>query len=189
MIQLHPDYLLFQLPDGQAVPCSAETITIELIGEAAAQLDPEVIKNAAAAVLHYFTHDQGRQCVSVGEFSLALERVLRGFGYEVVSGDAPEGAAPPAVPGPVAALDELADTAGRGGELLFFHELRAEVRRQLGAQPGRLCFSGLRPCVKSLLGARRWTSRCQGMSDAIVNFVRDCARLEPRERGCAILIR
>ena len=54
MIQLHSDCLVFKSETGQAIPCSAELVTIELIGEAARLLDPDLLQHAAAAVLHYF---------------------------------------------------------------------------------------------------------------------------------------
>lgn len=185
MIQLHPDYLMFELPNGDSVPCSAETVTFELIGDAADNLDPEVIKNAAAAVLHYFQQDLKRDCVSVGEFSEALEEVLRGFGFNVQSACSSK----PAVP-VEADLTALAREAGPEFELFFFQRLRAEVRQQLNRSPGgRLNLFGLRPCVKHLLGASRWSRRCEGMSDRIVDYVRDCLTREHREQDCAVLIR
>ena len=54
MIQLHPDCLLFEMPGGEAIPCSAELITVNLLGEAADLLDPDLVQNAARAVIHYF---------------------------------------------------------------------------------------------------------------------------------------
>jgi hypothetical protein len=83
MIQLNPDCLIFQTSNGEHIPCSAELVTIELMGETASLVDPEVIRNASAAVLHYFKHELGRTSVSVAEFSSALEKVLRGFGFDV----------------------------------------------------------------------------------------------------------
>jgi len=61
-------------------------VTVELIGEAAAELDPELIRMAARAVLHYFKVEMGKTAVSVGEFSRALAAVLRGFGLSVKAG-------------------------------------------------------------------------------------------------------
>jgi hypothetical protein len=84
MIQLNPDCLVFQTADGDYIPCSAEFVTLELIGDAADLLDPELIQDASAAVLHYFKYELGRTHVSVGEFSMALEKVLRGFGLSVL---------------------------------------------------------------------------------------------------------
>lgn len=186
MIQLHPDYLMFEMPNGDSVPCSAETVTVELMGDAAQNLDPEIIKNAAAAVLHYFQQDLKRDHVSVGEFSDALERVLRGFGLLVSSTAQPAISEPPVR----SDLDSIAQQTADAGELFFFQCLRDEVRQQLEKAPkGRLSFSGLRPCVKHLLRAARWSPRCEGLSDRIVNYVRDCLTQETSDRNCAVIIR
>ncbi len=186
MIQLHPDYLLFELPNGDSVPCSAETVTFELIGEAADDLDPEVIKNAAAAVLHYFQQDLKRASVSVGEFSEALEEVLRGFGFKVET--ACSAKADPRVA--EARLDQLARETADEGDLFFFTRLREELRNILpDAGGGRLHLSGLRPCVKRLLKARRWSPRCERLSDRIVSYVRGCLSHERPTTGCAVMIR
>ena len=186
MIQLHPDYLMFELPNGESVPCSAETVTFELIGEAAGSLDPEVVKNAAAAVLHYFQQDLKRDCVSVGEFSEALEVVLRGFGFKVETACS----AKPQAPATVADLDSLAKNAASYGELFFFAQLRDELRRKLPKPGGgELHLRGLRPCVKHLIGASRWSPRCEGLSDRIVDYVRDFLSREASAADCAVVIR
>ena len=44
MIQLHRDYLLFETAQGQIIPCSAEFVAVELIGEAVGKLDPELVQ-------------------------------------------------------------------------------------------------------------------------------------------------
>ena len=87
MIQLADDYLIFQLNNGESIPCSAELVSIELMGESAASFDRELVQNAATAVLHYFKQELGQDSVTVGEFSAALERVLRGFGISVITPD------------------------------------------------------------------------------------------------------
>lgn len=196
MIQLHPDYLLFELPNGDSVPCSAETVTFELIGEAAENLDPNVIKNAAAAVLHYFHEDLKRDHVSMGEFSEALEQVLRGFGFQVHSDSsaqpepAPKSAPVKPEPAEESNLEALAQRTGDSGDLFFFTRLREEVRQRVHqSAAGRVHFSGLRPCVKRLLGAARWSRRCEGKSDEIVSYVRQCLSNETEGRNCAVVIR
>src|SRR5260370_1161997 len=85
MIQLHRDYLLFETSQGQIIPCSAEFVAVELIGEAVGSLDPELVQQAASAVLHYFKEDLGWTTVTVGEFSKALEQALQALGLQVHS--------------------------------------------------------------------------------------------------------
>src|SRR5689334_9120264 len=83
MILLRPDCLAFESPEGEFIPCSAQQVVVELIGEAAQWLDKEVIVHASEAVLHYFRHEKGKETVSFGEFVAALERVLRGLGLDI----------------------------------------------------------------------------------------------------------
>ena len=96
MIQLKSDCLIFHTTDGEQVPCSAEWVTLELMGEGADLIDPEIVRHASAAVLHYFKHELQRPFVSVGEFALALEKVLRSFGLSVYADHQPAPAPNPA---------------------------------------------------------------------------------------------
>lgn len=174
MIQLNSNSLVFEMANGDAIPCSAEQVTIDLIGEAVNLVDPEVIRQAAAAVLHYFKVEQGRDYVSVMEFSQALTRVLRGFGFDVSGPDA--GAE--SLVTDESDLRQLACDSGKGYELTFFPMLRGEVRRRLGEPRRVLRFRGLRSCVKQLVGARRWSRRCEVLSDQIVDYLRGCLGTE-----------
>jgi hypothetical protein len=183
MIQLHRDYLYFETSQGQIVPCSAELVAVELIGEAIHRLDPEVVQQAATAVLHYFSQDLGYQTVSVSEFAEALESALRTLGVTVRSASAE-------IEDEVVTSDlrELASEAGRAIELSFFPKLRDELRTRLGGSPRKLRFCGLRGCVKQLIGTRRWTQRCQTLHDQIVEFMRDCLHNEAPANSCDLVI-
>src|SRR5580704_1419383 len=79
MIRLAEDCLVFHTSTGDNIPYSAEMISVEVIGEHAAFFDPEFIKHAAGAVFHYFRDELDRESVTVAEFTLALEKILRGF--------------------------------------------------------------------------------------------------------------
>jgi hypothetical protein len=190
MIQLNSDYLIFRTSDGENIPCSAELVTIELIGESISQLDPELVHNASAAVLHYFKDELGKVFVTVGEFSLALERVLRGLGLKVVS-DEPQTSVPH-LPGTMESVEadllQVASAAGKGFELLFFCQLRDELREQLKKSPELVRFKGLRGCVKELTGARRWSHRCQELNDQIVEFLRNSLSTEKKRPSCGLVV-
>lgn len=185
MIQLRSDCLVFKLDNGDAIPCSVEQVTVELIGDAAQTLDPDLIRNAAAAVLHYFKHEQGREYVSISEFSDALEHVLQSFGFEV-SYDENQTQNQPQVSR--TDLRTLASASGKGFELCFFPRLRNAMEQQMGKSPRVICFTGLRSCVKQLVGAKRWTGRCQQLSDQIVEYLRECLNREPHG-NCALLVK
>ena len=187
MIQMQSDYLFFQTPTGEAVPCSAQKVTVELIGSVGGDLDPELVQHAAEAVLHYFKFALHRNSVSVAEFARALECVLDGLGLTVHSEDKPS------VSSSIAELDlrHLACAAGKGYELVFFQGLRKAMRRQLSSSPRVLRFIGLRGCVKQLTGAHRWNGRCDRLHGQILSYLRGCfdAEARPRAGACTLVVR
>lgn len=189
MIQLHSDCLVFKLANGDAIPCSVEQVTVELIGDAAENLDPDLIRHAAAAVLHYFKHEQGREYVSLNEFSEALEHVLQSFGLEVNHEPEKPAANTTGKQGNIVRSDlrKLAFDSGKGFELNFFPCLRKEMEQQLVKAPNVICFTGLRSCVKQLVGARRWSGRCQTLNDQIVDYLRECLTRE-QHGDCALVV-
>jgi hypothetical protein len=184
--------LIFQTGDGEQIPCSAEWVTLELMGDGAAWVDPNIVQNASAAVLHYFKHELNRDFVSVGEFAVALEKVLRGFGLTVYA----DHESPSAVTAESreercvleADLREVASSAGKGFELMFVPHLRDEVKSKLDQSPHVLRFHGLRGCVKQLTGTARWTARCQNLNDQIVDYLRSCWQTEPRAQRCSLVV-
>ena len=70
----------------------------------------------------------------------------------------------------------------------FFENLRKTTIEQLESSPDQIQFSGLRGCVKQLLGARRWSSRCEAMSDQIVAFIRSCFASYANDSSCALVV-
>ena len=187
MILLAQDCLVFQTSAGEGVPYSAEMISVELLGDAADLFDQEFVRHAAAAVFHYFRNELGRDTVTVSEFTLALERVLRGFKLEAAQQSAAETEPTPRVL--LSDLRRLVVEAGKGCELFFFPRLRDELRTQLQRDPQLLCFQGLRSCVKQLTGSRRWTTRCQSLHDQIVEYLRSCMVQEKSGTACALVVK
>ena len=187
MIQLHSHCLVFETATGEHIPCAVEDVSVEVIGAAVDHLDHDLVRQAAAAVLHYFKVERKQTVVTIAEFTAALEEVLRGLGLLVTSTvQKPV----PALAGPVAEanLDDLAAETGEGGELLFFPRLREEMRQQLSQSPRLVRFNGLHDCVKRLVGARRWCDRCRAMSDQIVGYLRQCLD-ENHRADCALVVR
>jgi len=184
MILLSEDYLVLQTDCGEGVPYSAEMISVEIMGEMASLFDPEFLKQAAAAVFHYFRAELGRESVTLAEFADALEKILRGFTVAA--------AAQPGSPAPRVLQSDLCRLAGaakEAGELFFFPLLRDELRAQLSQSPQMLCFGGLRQCVKQLARARRWSTRCQTLHDQIVEFLRSCMSAENCGTSCALVVK
>jgi hypothetical protein len=183
MIALRSDCLVFQLNNGQNIPCSPEMIAVEIVGDAHQQLEPETLRHAAASVFHYFKTELAREAVTVGEFSLALEKALHHLGYDIRAHEAGE---------PVNGVSDgdltlLASEASGALELLFFPRLRDELRVRLRQSPRVVRFRGLRSCVKQLMGVRRWTSRCEQLQDQIVDYLRGCLTAEPAH-NCALVV-
>jgi len=195
MILLRPDCLVFRTIEGEDIPCSAHEVTVELMGDSAKWLDADLVGHAAEAVLHYFKSEKGQNTVSVGEFSEALERVLRGLGLDVKAAgkDTPSfktGDSSSMMPPRVVEADLrlLAGESDLGGELVFFPRLRDVVRRELDGSPKVLRFSGLRDCVKQLTGAKRWSADCQSLNDQIVDYLRNSLRSEQSCSNCAMVV-
>jgi hypothetical protein len=184
MIALNSNCLLFQLVNGESVPCSAEMISIEIVGNSAGLLDPEVLRHAAASVFHYFKIELERETVTVGEFAGALEKVLRQLGLTI----RPDGLE--SRPRQILESDLclIAHESGGSLELFFFPQLRKELRRQLRQSPRVLRLRGLRHCVKQLSGARRWSLRCEKLREQIVEYLRNCLTAEPEQNDCALVV-
>jgi hypothetical protein len=217
MIRLRPDCLAFKSSSGDSIPCTAEQVVIELIGDAAQWLDKDVVRHAAQAVLHFFRTEKGQETVSFSEFVEALEHVLRGLGLDIKATPASDVTASgaPAATGstgfnlvasgaPTAAakananaisrrvvesdLQALAGESAGGAELFFFPRLRDEVHRRLDGAPLVLLFRGLRACVKQVVGVKRWNPACQAMNDQIVEYLRTCLNAEAAARDCSLVV-
>lgn len=186
MIALHSNCLLFKLANGESVPCSADMISVEISEESRGLLEPELLQHAAASVFHYFREELKRDAVTIGEFSMALEKVLGHLGYPIHALTPP---GQPAVPTSTD-LRQLIRESGDSLELFFFPRLRDELRIQLRQTSRVVRFSGLRSCVKQLAGARRWSHRCEELQDQIVEFLRQCMNTENEtgKAGCALVV-
>jgi hypothetical protein len=184
MIALAADHLIFQLANGESVACSVEMITIEIVDSSELLVDAEMLRHASASVFHYFKIELARQTVTVGEFALALEKVLRNFGLTLHADESQ----PFARQILEADLRHIARESADSLELFFFPKLRDELRAQLRRSPSVLRFRGLRGCVKQLAGAQRWSARCEKMQDQIVGFIRECLTAEPEQKACALVV-
>jgi len=181
MIALSSNCLLFQLSNGESVPCSAEMICVEIVGNPESLIDAEMLHHATASVFHYFKTDLERESVTVGEFAGALEKVLHSLGLTLYAGKSGAGILE-------SDLSLLARESGVGLELFFFPRLRDELRFQLRQSPRLLRFRGLRHCVKRLTQARRWSGRCEELQEQIVEYLRQCLTAEPGKNDCPLVV-
>ncbi|MCD6340002.1 MAG: hypothetical protein J7M29_11560 [Verrucomicrobia bacterium] len=196
MIQLRTDYLVFKTPEG-FVPCSAEAVALELMGDSAQLLPPHILEEVVRAIIQYFREEERKEAVSLDEFTRALATALRRFGFEVQvdleeprSCAAPPSAAQPA-PAPVGRLDlaALCSETAVGGELFFFRRLEEAIGAELARRPASLAVTGLRACVKRLAGRRRWCPRCRRIRTDLVAFLRTRLRAEPAAESCLMIVR
>ncbi len=185
MIQLHTDCLVFETSDGEAIPCSAQDVTVELLGDAAHELEPMLVTEAAEAVLYHFKTDLNRNSVSVGEFTLALECILRGFGFKVMAADDEDDCDDDAAE---TNLHDLAHQAGEGLEMVFFCTLRDQIHADLHGKPELLRVKGLREAVKKLTGAKQWSPRCQKLNDQIVDYLRHIVSKHQQKAKLTLMI-
>lgn len=214
MIQLRHDCLWLQGEDGAVIPCSVEQISLEIIGGTKASLEPEVLRHAAAAVLHYFKVELSRDTVTVVEFAAALSRVLAGFGLTLEVAEVKPDPTPAASPSETATepdtvedlagagavavaevrevhvqsadLRELAALAGKLGELEFFPRLHDALRKGLDAGPEVVEFNHLRSAVKLLLGRKHWTNGCRELEARIVEALRTWLAEERRRAALVV---
>jgi len=184
MIALSSDCLIFQLSTGESIPCSAEMISVEIVGGASKSLDPETLHHAAASVFHYFKTELDRETVTVGEFAQALEKVLRKLGFTLRAG-AFDACGREMIESD---LSLIAREAADSLELFFFPRLRHELRMQLRQSPRVLRFRGLRGCVKQLARAQRWSFRCEKLQEHIIEYLRGCLSAEPEQNNCALVV-
>jgi hypothetical protein len=184
MIALQNDCLLFQLASGESVPCSAEMISVEIAGGQERRLDPEVLHHAAASVFHYFKEELRRESVTVGEFSIALEKVLRQLGLSLQE-DPPTHAPREIIESD---LRVLASQSAGSLELFFFTALRQELRSLLRQSPKLLRFRGLHECVKQLAGARHWSGRCDRLQEQIIGYLRECFSADREQVQCSLMV-
>jgi len=184
MILLADNFLFFQLPSGESVPFSAEMISVELAEGKGEPFAQDFLEHAAASVFHYFKNDLGRKTVSVAEFAEAFESVLNGLGLKLNAGRLTASADDAANKD----LQLLVSHAGDAGELAFFPRLRSAVHAQFQLTPQVVRFRGLRGCVKKLLGAERWSPRCDHLRDQIIEFLRRTLSKETAGKTCALLV-
>lgn len=181
MIALADDCILLRRANGEAEPVSTGQIAIEVVTEGESPFDEEFVKEASAAVLHYFKQEQGRDSVTLSEFAEALEKILQGF--KPLPAQSPDESRVLE-----ADLQKLASDSGDAFELTFFPRLRDEVRSGLQKSPQLLRFRGLRNCVMRLAGARRWSARCQDLQEQILAFLRNCLSAEPHPENCTLVV-
>ena len=195
MIALRDDFLLVAQEGGHYIPCSVEHLTFELAGNAANQVDPEWMKQAAAGVLHYFKDELGQSHVTVAEFTTALSKVFQGLGMTAeVTTIAPPVAEPEGALAPPQVvwrgdLQAIAVESGELGELAFQKALLSQLTMALESSSQTVEFSGLRGCVKMITGRKHWCPECRKWSAWIVDLLRSWMSEKAGHRHVSLVVR
>ncbi len=195
MIALRDDFLLVAQEGGHYIPCSVEHLTFELAGNAANQVDPEWMKQAAAGVLHYFKDELGQSHVTVAEFTTALSKVFHGLGMTAeVTTIAPPVAEPEGALAPPQVvwrgdLQAIAVESGELGELAFQKALLSQLTMALESSSQTVEFSGLRGCVKMITGRKHWCPECRKWSAWIVDMLRSWMSEKAGHRHVSLVVR
>jgi hypothetical protein len=134
--------------------------------------------HVAESVTSYLEREFEENVIANQCLSTLVCSVLQVIGY-------PEVARGFRLPDPPAriSLDSLAETAGAGYELAFFHELDQVLRRVLSSRSVRIELCDLTECVKRLRRARSWGKDCTRLRNEIVAHVRGQAARLRRRRG------
>ena len=194
MIALRDDFLLVAQEGGHYIPCSVEHLTFELAGNAANQVDPEWMKQAAAGVLHYFKDELGQSHVTVAEFTTALSKVFQGLGMTAeVTTIAPPVAEPEGALAPPQVvwrgdLQAIAVESGELGELAFQKALLSQLTMALESSSQTVEFSGLRGCVKMITGRKHWCPECRKWSAWIVDLLRSWMSEKAGHRHVSLVV-
>ena len=193
MIQLKTDCLIFQTNDGEQVPCSAEWVTLELMGEGAqigrsrsrpARLGgrPALFQARIAAAVCF--RGGIRRRVGKGPAQFRPERLCRS--RSPVQARRRTARAPRSW----IAISERWPPAppGRDSSCCSFRNCARNCNANWNNRPMCSASRGLRDCVKQLAGTPRWNRRCQNLNDQIVDFLRSCWQTESASQSCALVV-
>ena len=136
----------------------------------------------ARAVIEYLRARFSAATITVDELYDKIDRVLKHMGWDDIA------AALVASPPPLRlSLIELAEEAGEGYEMAFFRLL--EGRLQGAAETGceQIHLFGLRPAIKHLNAAQRWSHDCDVLCDQVVDFLR--MRLQAHGENIGLVVR
>ena len=186
MIALQSDCLIFQLTNGESVPCSAEMISFELVGDSGGLLDPEMLRHAAASVFHYFKEELRAR-------NRHRRRIRRRAG---------KSPARPRLRHPRRTVHRIASAGARSRPTSAGS--RANPPTAWNCFSSRACASELRSPAPAIAArgafsrtarlrqaaCRRATlePRCEKMQEQIVEYLRGCLTAEPEQNECALVV-
>ena len=184
MILLADNCLVFQTASGESIPHTAESISVEVLGDAANLFDPNSSSTPPPPSFIITGMNSAAKPSPSRNFPSRWKKSCAASSSRQESAAQASGSAhhpvrpPPARP-----------AIRRRRRTFFFPRLRDELQALLRQSPQMLCFQGLRQCVKQLSGAQRWSRRCQELQDQIVEFLRTCMSRETSGTSCALVVK
>lgn len=138
-------------------------------------------EHVAGSVASYLRLDFPEQVIDVSRLVGCVHSVLQVIGYpEVARHFAPQ---PPALE---ISLLEIAESAGAGYELAFFHALGARMSEAIHGENTMVCLVDLGQCVRKIRARKTWSRDCDALRAEIVRFVR--AQISPEKSPREILL-
>jgi len=156
--------------------CQSEWLT-QTLGAAArcAGIPPWFAHDISRGVENYLANHFPGSVIDSEELFDRIEKTLADLGLRDMAEQLDR------TPPPVRiSLNELARRAGSGYELLFFTLLDEQLRSAASGGAPRVEIHGLRPCVKRLSSAKKWTPRCEQLMREITEFI------DSRERNAKV---
>ena len=180
MIAFADNLPLIRLPDKRAIKYERAWLE-RAVAEAAEEAGYDrwwLAPHVAESVTSYLEREFEENIIASQCLRTLVSSVLQVIGY-------PEVARSFKLPEPPVriSLAALAESAGTGYELAFFHELDRTLRRVLSSRSSRIELCDLAACVKRLRRASTWRKDCAALRNEIVAHVRGQAVRLRRKRG------
>jgi hypothetical protein len=180
MIALADNLPLVRLADSRAVAFDRDWLerAVAAAAEEAGYTRWWLAPHVAESVVSYLEREFGENVIGTACLGTLVSSVLKVIGY-------PEVARAFRLPDPPVriSLADIAESAGAGYELAFFHELDRALLSVLASPASRVELCDLADCVKRLRRARGWRKDCAHLRNEIVAHVRgQAARILRRRR-------
>lgn len=158
----------------------------DLIHEAAARSgsdDSWYAEDIAKGVTLYLKERFEQNSIGLDELFEKIGRTLCAVGFQKVAENLEPSAPPTRL-----SLAHIADEAGNGYELWFFHHLsrRLDVLREVGSK--RLHCSELKMAVERICKPRRWSRKCEEFQDEVVTWLATELSRNREESGVQLMV-
>ncbi|MBL9155091.1 MAG: hypothetical protein JNK37_21595 [Verrucomicrobiales bacterium] len=167
MIALPADMPLIRISRENLALCEPQWLRDMLKAAAKAADVPDwLADDVCKGIESYLKNHYPGTVIDLPDLFVRIKRTLGQLGLGDFAAQVNEAAPPVRI-----SLPDLARRAGPGFELLFFELLKNRFREAADGGARRLICYGLRPCVKQLATATKWTVRCGRLETEIMAFL------------------